>query len=334
MSDLKDTLFGTDESSKTETSELPDGEIEGQVTLGDPFEPVFRDVPDESSPSPEEMIRDSMSAVEQMKNDIEAENKELDKRFAKTRASTAPRPAPVRRPVYVIGVLSSAASLIFMGIALLISVSSSPIGAYAALKLSPIMLVFLGAEILYAVLRKHSLRIKIDIRSTIIITALIVISSVLSVVSVISSSGTGERVYAEQRIQNMLANELRDTIARDYIRSVDIETQLFGENAEMYDTPSDLTNGDLIDLTINFADAQMTIREFSKDCKDIIDDLQKLPYNFGTISFIADDNVNHYALKVDWHYQSGFSEEKLSGLVNYFGNGISDNDIPDITDED
>ncbi|MBR5091614.1 MAG: hypothetical protein IK093_19505, partial [Ruminiclostridium sp.] len=249
-------------------------------------------------------------------------------------ASRRSQPAAKKRPTYVIGVLSAAASLIFMGIALLISVHTSPIGAYAAIKLAPVMLIFLGAEIIFAVIRKSSLRIRIDIRSIIVIVCLIAVSSGLSVISVVASAGTGERIYAEQRIQNMLANDLRDTIAEDYIKSVDIETQLFGENAEMYKTPADLTDGDIINLKVNFSDAQMTIREFAKDCKKIINNLHKLPYNFGKIEFFADDMVNRYILNVDWHYQADFDADKLATLVNYFGNGISDNDIPDISEDD
>lgn len=336
MSELKNTLFGTSENS-TEEPDIGFGtEIDGQVTLNDAYEPIIPDYPDEEvqTVTPDELIRDSMSAVERMKLEIAEENENLDKRFAEMRSRPAAKTQKKIRQTYIIGVLSGSVSLVFMGIALLISTATSPIGAYAALKLSPIMLVFLGAEILYAVFRKRSLRIRIDLRSVIVIASLMVISAILATVSVAASAGTGERLYAEQRIQNMLASDLHDAIAKDYIKSVDIETQLYGEDAEMYVTPADLTDGDIINLTVNFSDAQMTIREFAKDCKDVINDIHTLPYNFGTVNFVADDLVNHYVLNVDWHYQSDFDADKLAGLVNYFGNGISDADIPDVTDDD
>ncbi len=334
LSELKDTVF-VDSETVTDTPENDSGaDITEQTDANDTYEPVISDTEEDSVPTPEELIRESLNAVEKMKQELEEENAALDRRFAEQRSFGLVHSATKRRPVYVIGVISSAASLIFMGIALLISLATSPIGAYAAIRLSPVMLIFLGAEIIFAVVRKHSLRIKIDIRSIVIIVCLIGVSSLLSALSVVASAGTGERIYAEQRIQNMLASELHDTIARDYIKSVDIETQLFGEDAEMYKTPADLTDGDLINLTVNFSDAQMTIREFAKDCKNVIDDIHKLSYNFGTIKFIADDMVNHYVLDLDWHYQSGFNADKLAGLVNYFGDGISDTDIPDALDDD
>ncbi|MBR1830807.1 MAG: YwiC-like family protein [Ruminiclostridium sp.] len=335
MSELKSTLFGETDDKADNESEVIDDNSEPAVPE-DVFEPV--NVPDDEeephTETPEEAVRESMDAVKRMKIEIAAENAVLNDHF-----SSVPKAAPVpvtpkRRPVYVIGVLSGAASLIFMGIVLLISLLTSPVGVYAAIKWAPVMLVFAGIDILYAVLRKRSLRIKLDIRSVVIIAVLIALSCALSVVSVNASAGTGERIYAERRLQNMLASELHDTIAKDYIKSVDIETQLFGENAEMYNTPADLNDGDIINLTIHFADAGMTIREFAKECKDIIDDIHKLSYNFGKIDFIADDAINHYALNIDWHYQSDFSADKLAALVNYFGNDISDTDIPDIVDDE
>ncbi len=334
LSEMQEALFG--ESAGTGNDENNNNnevyEIDGQVTLGEAYQPDYTDT-EENVGTPEDMIRESMDAVERMKQEIAEETKNIDRRFAESGAvRTAQHHVSRRRSVYVIGVISAAASLIFMGIALLISLSS-PIGAYSAIKLAPVMLIFLGAEIVFAIVRRKSLRIKVDLRSIIIIAALIILTSVLSIVSVNSSAGNGERLYAEQRIQNMLASRLHDTIAKDYIRSVDIETQLFGENAEMYETPADLTDGDVINLTVYFSDAQMPIRDFAAECRDILDDINKLSYNFGQINFIADDTVNHYTLDVDWHYQSGYSADRLAALVNYFGDGISDNDIPDISEE-
>lgn len=331
LSELQDRLFGTVDETDNEVFE-----IDGQVTLNEAYTPIIDDISEEEPgvPAPEELVRDSFSAVEQMKREIAEENEKLDRRFADTAVRKKPDvPQKKRRPVYVIGVLSSAASLIFMGIMFLISLSS-PVGPYFVLRASPVMLIFIGAEILFAVFSRMSLRIKIDIRSIIIVAALLILSALMSLVSVSASAGNTERQYAEQRIQNMLASELHDTIAKDYIRSVDIETQLYGENALNYETPADLSEGDIINLTVNFSDAQMTIREFAKDCREVLDNIRKLPYNFGNIDFIADDPVNHYSLNIDWHYQSDYSADKLVTFVNFFGDNISDSDIPDITEEE
>ena len=337
MSDLKSTLFSENNEQAAVENADNENSIDDteQTGLTERYEPVITETDEEpASETPEDAVKESMDAVKRMKTEIAEQNESLNLRFAERTVEVPIQTPPRRRPVYVIGVLSAAASLIFMGIVLVISLLTSPIGAYAAIRLSPVMLIFLGAEILYAVFRKRSLRIKVDIRSVVIITVLIALSCVLSAVSANASAGTGERIYAESRLQNMLASELHDTISKDYIKSVDIETQLYGENAEMYASPADLNDGDIINLTIHFADAQMTIREFAKDCKDILEDMHELSYNFGKIDFVADDRINHYVLNVDWHYQSDFSADKLAGFVNYFGDDISDTDIPDIIDEE
>ncbi len=333
MSELQNAVFGETGNGANETDYH---EIDGQVTLNEAYSPVIDDLSEETAekPSaPEELISESMKATQRMKQEIAQENADLDKRFAAAAVGVKTQAVShKRRPVYLIGVLSSAASLIFMGIMLTISLSS-PIGPYLALKAAPFMLVFIGAEILFAVFSRRTLRVRIDIRSVIIVGALIALSSVLTVISVNSSAENKERIYAEQRIQNMLARELHDTIAKDYIRSVDIETQLFAEDILVYSTPADLTDGDIINLTVYFSDAQMTIKEFAKDCREVLDNIKKLSYNFGHIDFIADDSVNHYTLNIDWHYQSDYSSDKLAAFVNFFGDDISDNDIPDITEE-
>ena len=336
LSELHNMVFGETDENSSENTGNEIYEIDGQVTLSEAYSPDIRSAVQEQPEmpaAPEELISESIKATQRMKQEIEQETAALDKRFAE--AAVGSRSQAVqhkRRPVYVIGVLSSAASLIFMGIMLTISLSS-PIGPYLALKAAPFMLVFIGAEILFAVFSRKTLRIKIDIRSVIVVGALIALSAALTLISTNSSADKNERIYAEQRIQNMLANELHNTIAKDYIRSVDIETQLFAEDILVYSTPADLTDGDIINLTINFSDAQMTIREFAKDCREVLDNIKKLSYNFGHIDFIADDSVNHYTLNIDWLYQSDYDAEKLASLVNFFGDGISDNDIPDLTEE-
>ncbi len=330
-------VFGDNDEDNSVRSAEEIYEIDGQVTLPEAYSPTIKteteDQPEQPA-APEELISESLRATQRMKQEIEQETAALDKRFAEAAVGSRGRAVPhKRRPVYLIGVLSSAASLIFMGIMLTVSLSS-PIGPYAALKAAPFMLVFIGAEILFAVFSRKTLRIRIDIRSVIVVGALIGLSAALTLISSNSSADKSERIYAEQRIQNMLANELHDTIARDYIRSVDIETQLFAEDILIYGTPADLTDGDIINLTINFSDAQMTIREFAKDCREVLDNIKKLSYNFGHIDFIADDSVNHYTLNIDWHYQSDYDAERLAALVNFFGDNISDSDIPDLTEDE
>ena len=336
MSELKTALFGQSEDIESaQREEYINGEISGQLSFADSYEPVITEYSEDDLPqteTPDSIIQDSMDAVEKMKKEIAAENENLNKRFSEVQAAAENKPVSKQRHVYVVGVLSAAASLIFMGIMILVSLSS-PIGIYAAIKASPVILVFVGADLIFAVVKQKDLHVSIDIRSAIIAAALIVISSVMTLISAAASAGNGERVYAEQRIQNMLASELHDTIAHDYIRSVDIETQLFGEDAQMYVTPADLTEGDIINLTVNFSDAQMTIREFARECRQILDDMRGLSYNFGHVDFIASDNVNRYSLGIDWHYQSDYTADRLAAYVNYFGDDIADNDIPDLTED-
>ena len=196
MSELQDILFNSEEDPAETVRTSDENEINGQVMIQEAFDISYNaEETDTPAETPEDAILESMDAVERMKNEIAAENESLNRRFEEHVARRSVPGERHRRPTYVIGILSGAASLIFMGLMLLISLVSSPIGVLSAIKLSPLILVFLGAEILFAIFRKKTLRIRIDIKSMIVIASLIVISAVLAVVSVTASAGKGEYAY-------------------------------------------------------------------------------------------------------------------------------------------
>ena len=327
MTELKEAVFGRQMPENEQT--IPPPSISD---MEEEAEEAVRSVPD----SPDDLYLVGLNTTEQMRLELEKENEKLEQRFSasiKTEAVVKSKEDEKKRPAYIVGVLSASASLIFMGIAVLVSLSS-PIGPYAALKVSPVILIFFGVEILFFVVKNKSFNIRIDLRSIIVSSVLILTAALLSLTSATGKAEGSDRVYAQERIQNMIAGELHDKIAHDNIKNVDIEINLYGENAELYETPADLTDGDIINLTVHFFDAQMPIREFARDCREILDGVLSLRYNFGNIKFIADDGINLYTLDIDCLYQSDFSADKLAGMVNFFGDGISDTDIPDISDDE
>lgn len=275
-------------------------------------------------------LKKSSDEVERMKAEIKQENEQLDIKFAEVRNNRQPRPV-TRRKYFYIGTFSAAASLIFMGIAMTFSLFT-PVGILGAFKLAPVMLIFLGIEILLAVIANRSARLKYNIKSLILTIFLIGITCIMSVISVTNSVTGGERYYAAQRIENMLSREISESIPSDIIRNVTIELQLHGSDPFVYEDISDLEDGDVINLEITYIDAQVSMYEFASNCRRVMDGLIEMPYNFGTLNFIADDEINSYRMEINWLYQSDFSPTELMPLVNYFGNDIVI-DIPDLIDE-
>ena len=284
-------------------------------------------------PAPEELIQESMEAVEQLTKEIEEENEVLEREFS-TPPRSQMRPLHARkRRVCFIGVFSSAASLIVMGIALLLSLNS-PEGIAGCLKIAPIMLVFLGIEILYAVIRNKSLRIKFSAKSVILVFSLVGISFGFSLISALYSVTGNERINAETRICNITEEELSRILTNDSIKSVTVTTELFGDDISAYRTPADLTDGDRLNVSVTLGEAQITVRDFAKECRTLMDGIFSLSYKFGTLKIVADDGINRYTLNLDCLYQSDYTAEQLAPLVNYFGDDIPDSDIPDLADEE
>lgn len=273
-------------------------------------------------------VQESFEEVERIKKEIEAENNQLNISFSEIRANTAPMP---RRRYHYIGTFSAAASLVLMGIVMTFSLFS-PTGILASLKFAPLMLVFLGLETGFAIFRNRSMRIRYNVKSLLLTFLLILVSFIMSIISVTNSVTGGERHYAEERLCNMLGREISHEISNEIIKNVDIQIHLYGNDPSVYQNISDLEDSDVIDLEIQYINAQMTMYEFAMNCRKTMDSLSKMPYNFGTVTFTANDDINSYAMEINWLYQSGFSSTELIPLVNYFGNDIV-MDIPDLVEE-
>ena len=154
----------------------------------------------------------------------------------------------------------------------------------------------------------------------------------MSIISVNNSVTGGERYYAEERLENMLNREISHAMPLDNVKNVDIKIHLYGDDPAVYETIKDLEDSDVIDLEITYIDAQMTMHEYAQNCRRIMDVLSTMPYNFGIVSFTANDDINSYRMEINWLYQSDFSTTELVPLINYFGNNIV-MDIPDLIDE-
>lgn len=233
-----------------------------------------------------------------------------------------------RKP-YVAGTLSAAAALVFTGIILFVSLIS-PVDAFNAVAFAPLILVFIGAEIIYAVIRRRSLSVSLDIKSMIIAAVLIALSFAMSAISKGSTPADIQRMHATDRITRSITENISKAVTSKGIMSIEAGIRLNADDPSVYAVPEDLMYGDIIDLTVNFSSSQIFIREFAAECRRTLDDLEPLGYDFGTITFIADNGINRYTLPVDWLYRKNYTEKELAQQVLYFGDDISDSDIPDI----
>lgn len=296
-------------------------------------EPLPEETAEEALPPPEDLIHDSIDAVRRMTEQLRLDNERLERSFTQFRQETARparHPAPKRKYVYV-GTLSSALSLIVMGIAMIVSLFS-PIGILGAFKLAPIMLVFLGIDVLFAVLLNRNVRLRFNKKSILLTAALLTVTFLMSLISVNNSVTEGERAHAEDRLCNMLSQELRQKLPSENIQKVEIEMFLYGDDPNEYNALTDLQDTDLINLSVSYAKIQESTYDFAASCRRILDSLSSLPYRFGEIDFVADDGGNRYSLELSWLYQSELKTSELVPLIGYYGEDVV-SDIPDLIDE-
>lgn len=287
---------------------------------------------EEENLTPEGLVEDSMNETKRMKRQIEEENELLERSFNKN--DSLYRNAPRRKKRVYIGLWSCAASLLLMGISLYTSLNS-PLGAMNALKVAPLMLVFLGIEIIARIiLNRNNSRLIISGRNILLTILLIGISSVITIISAINSTSENERSYVTERMQNIVCESIRMNTDSEKIRTISVSAELYEDNLLAYKLPTDLGIGDRLNVSIDFSDARMTIREFASLSRKTMDGMESLGYPYGDVIFCADDGINRYTLNLDWKFQSGLTAEQLSGLVNYFGDNIQDIEIPDIDDID
>jgi len=287
-------------------------------------------LPEPEEDESEKKLSESKAEVERLKQEMAEESKQLDMRFAEIKLSSQEKPQPRRRYFYI-GTFSAALSLIMMDVAMTMSLFS-PTGVLTAFKVAPLMLVFLGLEIGFAIFRNRTARLRYNVKSIVLTIFLVVVTGVMSIISVNNSVTGGERYYAEERLENMLNREISHAMPLDNVKNVDIKIHLYGDDPAVYETIKDLEDSDVIDLEITYIDAQMTMHEYAQNCRRIMDVLSTMPYNFGIVSFTANDDINSYRMEINWLYQSDFSTTELVPLINYFGNNIV-MDIPDLIDE-
>lgn len=277
-----------------------------------------------------EQKTETIDPVEQLKAEIEQSSHVFEKSFVSNEATPVARAVRAKkRPRYLVGGFSAALSLIIIGIAMIVSLFS-PTGILSAFKIAPIALVILGVEIIVNMLLRRLWRIAFDVRSLLLSLAMILITFLLSLISLVTTTMGGDRYYAEARLENKLSHQLSSTLASyDNIRKIEIDINLYDENPEVYNELSDLQDTDIINLIVNYQKAPSSVYDYADACRSVMNELSKFDYAFGSVTFIADDEINYFSLVLEWNYQKNLTAAELVSLIGYYGEDI-ETDIQDI----
>lgn len=241
---------------------------------------------------------------------------------------------PPISPVHRVGTVTMGFSLIAVGIIALISIFYPAFDYSLALKLSPVIFIFLGIEILSAHFFHKKARIKYDFLSGLVCFLLIcgglVLAALPKVWSYVGPEAYSARNQLERDIEDTVYEALKDETEIDSLY-VDVEPiQLFYSVNTDYSVAANHTRVVLyIDLTGSYTDE----RSFAESCKQILDKLKPLQLNIRHIDFEFDDDSIELSLRLSNKLQYHMDTDRLINHVKMTRFDDEDEDLESLQDE-
>lgn len=231
------------------------------------------------------------------------------------------------------GFLSLGFILVFMGIIALICLFSPAPNYLLLMKFSPVCAVIIGLELIVHLMRTRG-KIRVNI-PCMIISALIV-SGVCVMGVALNKSYTKQEVLYNNR---SIAADLYEQSYQRLNDVVDIETLIIKVNLNPDGTgkyKGELSADDYVTVNVRFAGVYDSPKEFSSECKKVIDSYKAMNINITNFSFINDSQFNSYRLDIEGKFAQDFSLERLEERVNYIyleSNEFALTDLEDYVEE-
>jgi len=221
---------------------------------------------------------------------------------------------PARR----VGTITLGLALIAVGIVALMFMFFPNLDYITIAKLTPIIFVFLGFEILASFFLSKGQRIKYDFLSGFICFMLIVGSmGVVTALPLFNRFGS-----PKNNIEKRLSNEIYDMLYQQLspgknIKSLNVDVDLDYLTYSPDITVSELKNaGSQVLIDIELIKEYQSDDEFSKDCKAIIDTIKSDNINFSHISIEANSGGRRRIMSLSDKFQLDLDISGLNKLIN------------------
>ncbi len=224
---------------------------------------------------------------------------------------------PVPR-VHRVGTLTMGFSLIATGIIALISTFYPGFDLTTAFKLSPVIFIFLGIEILTAYFFHKEERIKYDFLSGIVCFFLIFGGLVLAALPTVWSYVGPEAQFAREQAESEVENNIYQALqSLPSVASVSVDTDLsyrvpYTAGSDFEKLAARARIHVYTNLTGPFADETA----FAKAGKALLDQLNSLPYQYRSITIEYSDENKRYDLNLSTPFEYQMNEDKLVNLVD------------------
>lgn len=249
-------------------------------------------------------------------------------------AGTAPPPSAQGTPVYQnytpvnpqpqqpvktrrIGTMTLGLSLIAVGVLIIASFFSDKVNLLTAAKLTPLILVFLGLEIVIGTLFGKGAKLKYDFLSGFVCFMLIVGSLGVAVSVPLWKYYGPDRTVTEGRLENELYNQIFTKLSSNKeIGSLSVSVHLTGMEYDKEMTLKQLSHRDYCNVSIQLTGSYADKAAFAKACKPIAEQLSQLNINGLRATFQADLEDYQYHLHLEDRFGYTASAEQLASMVN------------------
>lgn len=210
------------------------------------------------------------------------------------------------------------ASLVVVGISLIVSLFSSAFSVELLSKLSPLILVFLGIEVLIQNFFNKTGKIKYDFLSGVVCFLLISGSVVAYSVPYALSYYGPQREYLERRLSDEAEETCYAVLSAENISSMNMSVHLYPAQDDKVVALNALKGNGKIYAHFELPDDFASPAEFSQTCKGIADKLVSTNLPFSQIQFESSDEDNSYSLSLSDKFQHNMTAQEMEALIVHY----------------
>lgn len=221
-----------------------------------------------------------------------------------------------QRPIRRVGNFTMGIALIVTGIALTLHYFMPGFDIITFAKFTPLILVCLGIEILWANAHKGDASLKYDLLSMFFCFILICAGSVVSLIPMVWNYYNPERSNTEYRLQTELEQAMFEVLPTEDILYARAHINLTGASYNPNMSLDDLSASDIIQISIELQDDFSDRIGFATVCQSMLSSLNDL--NIHEVQFTAENNTDRWELWVNNVFQRNASAEQLAQSVDHY----------------
>ncbi|WP_312641930.1 hypothetical protein [Hydrogenoanaerobacterium sp.] len=223
------------------------------------------------------------------------------------------QPQKVRR----VGTLTMGLALIATGVVAIAVLFNPSLDVITIAKLAPVVLIFLGIEILINHFFHRGDKLKYDFLSGFVCFVLICASVSAIIIPPLYEQYGPHRYESGYRIGSEIETMCFQALSGTPVSSLSARVHLEGPlNSKQELTYQDLRPMDYVELDIQLMGSYTDKAQFAQDCKKVLEKLTAAGIPFRNIRFrySADEGVQYY-LNIDDKFEAALDAEKLAQLV-------------------